>query len=415
MARSYDVVVFGVTGVTGREVARYLGRRARQLGLSWAAAGRDPDGVRQTLRAVGAHPDGVLTADTRDRASVEDLAAATEVLINLVGPYSRHGEVVYEACINEGTTELDLTGELDWLATMLFRHGAAAAASGARVIPVCGFEALPFDLGARFAASAAYERFGEAVTAVDVALTTTERAPVRRPADAISGGTWASAMGMLRRGASAASGNARFLDPPEQNGDDPQPFSLAPRRHPATGAWLAPLVPSPLLNPPVAHRSAALLRADGDPVFSSRYQYREGTAVPGLAGAAVAASLAGLQLTFGALTRVPGPARRVVAAAMERLGPAPGEGPAERDLDRWRYRLDIRATTEGGCSVDAVVQGEGHPGYLSTATMVGEAALILADPSSDVPARTGFLTPATALELGHLDRFAEAGLTFRLV
>lgn len=414
MADSFDVVVFGATGVTGREVARYLGRRARELGLSWAAAGRDPERVRATLHAVGARPDGVLTADTADRASIDDLAAASAVLVNLVGPYSRHGEVVYEACINQGIIELDLTGELDWLAGMLFRHGAAAAAAGARLIPVAGFEALPFDLGARFAASAAYDRFGEPVALVDVALTTVERAPVRRPADAVSGGTWASAMGMLRRGPSAASSDARLLDPPEQHGQ-PRPFSLAPRRHPATGAWLAPLIPSPLLNPPVAHRSAALLRADGDPVFSERYQYREGTAVPGLVGAPVAASLAALQVSFGALTRTPAPLRRVAAGLLERLGPAAGEGPAEQDLDRWRYRLDIRATTEGGSSVDAVVEAQGHPGYKSTATMVAEAALILADPASDVGAGSGFLTPATAIGLAHLDRFAAAGLTFRLV
>ena len=42
--REFDVVVFGATGVTGRQVAAYLtGTDAR-----WAAAGRDPAKLERT-------------------------------------------------------------------------------------------------------------------------------------------------------------------------------------------------------------------------------------------------------------------------------------------------------------------------------------------------------------------------------
>jgi short subunit dehydrogenase-like uncharacterized protein len=61
-----------------------------------------------------------------------------------------------------------------------------------------------------------------------------------------------------------------------------------------------------------------------------------------------------------------------------------------------------------------VVDADGHPGYKSTATMVGEAALVLADAAAPVPERNGFLTPATALGADVLDRFAEAGARFRV-
>jgi short subunit dehydrogenase-like uncharacterized protein len=59
-----------------------------------------------------------------------------------------------------------------------------------------------------------------------------------------------------------------------------------------------------------------------------------------------------------------------------------------------------------------VVEAQGHPGYKSTATMVAEAALLLADAAAPLPARTGFLTPATALGTEALDRFVAAGARF---
>lgn len=419
MAQRYDVVLFGATGVTGREVARHLARRAPALGVSWAVAGRAPDRVAAAVAGLDSEPAAVLTADTRDRDSIDRLAAAAGVLVDLVGPYAQHGEVVYEACIRHGTTELDLTGELDWLASMIGVHGQEAIAAGARIVPVCGFESLPFDLGARFCAEAAHARTGEPVVEVDVALTTTVRAVLRRPADAVSGGTWASAVGMLRRGSRRAATDAHLLDPPtlDPPAQDPawRRHDLRARRHAGTGVWLAPMVPSPVLNPPVVHRSAALARADGDGVFSDRFRYREGVAVPGPLGPAVAVAMAGAGAALGGVIRAPDPVRRTVADVLGRVGPRPGEGPRAEDLDRWSYRLDVTATTEGGARQRAVVDAVGHPGYRSTAMVVAEAALLLADPSTTVPARSGFLTPATALGTEHLDRFAEARLTFRLL
>lgn len=413
MTARYDVVLFGATGATGREAARYLGRRAPDLGITWAAAGRDPDEVAASVAAVGAEPAEILRADTGDPDSIDRLAAASGVLVNLVGPYARHGEVVYRACIDHGVVEVDLTGELDWLAAMLDRHQAAAAAAGARIVPVCGFEALPFDLAARYCAEAAFERFGQPVVEVDVALVTVSRPPIRRPSDAVSGGTWASAVGMLRRGPSPVGDDARALDP-EGERDQPHPYELRVRRHRGTGRWLAPMVPSPVVIPPVVHRTAALMRADGDPTFSREFRYREGVAMGGPLGPLAAAGVATSQLGVAALSRTPHPVRQATARVLERVGPRPGEGPRPEDLDRWRYRLEVRATASGGGSVDAVVDAIGHPGYGSTPALVAEAALLLADPAAPEAGRCGFLTPATALGTAHLDRFALAGLTFRL-
>jgi short subunit dehydrogenase-like uncharacterized protein len=57
------------------------------------------------------------------------------------------------------------------------------------------------------------------------------------------------------------------------------------------------------------------------------------------------------------------------------------------------------------------VDAEGHPGYLTTARMLGEAGLMLAE-SGSTPDRAGCLTPATALGTQHVGRFAHARLRF---
>ena len=80
--RDLDVVVFGATGVTGRQVGRYLtevapigGRGAR----SGEARGH-PGGGRRGRATIA--------ADVGDPASLAAMAARAKVVLNLVGPYT---------------------------------------------------------------------------------------------------------------------------------------------------------------------------------------------------------------------------------------------------------------------------------------------------------------------------------------
>ncbi|MGH3316107.1 MAG: hypothetical protein ACRDO0_08170, partial [Nocardioidaceae bacterium] len=91
--------------------------------------------------------------------------------------------------------------------------------------------------------------------------------------------------------------------------------------------------------------------------------------------------------------------------------PSSGFGPAPDRLEPWRWRFDVDARTTGGRAVGIAVEAEGHPGYLATARMLGEAGLMLAE-SGTTPDRAGCLTPATALGTQHVDRFAHARLRF---
>lgn len=414
VAAPFDVILLGPTGVTGREVARYLAWRAPQLGLTWAVAGRDRDRIDAVLERVGASPDGVVLADVADVASIDALVERGRVVANLVGPYARYGEPVHRACARAGVHQLDLTGEIDWVGQMIDRHEPTARASGAAIVPCAGFESLPFDLAALLTAGTAHGRSGSPVVEVDAAVAFTAPGAMTGITDAVSGGTFASLVEIMRSGRGRLP-DSYALDPVRSRRGGG--YDLRPRRHTGTGAWLAPLFPSPLINPPVLHRSAALLRSDGDAMFAADYRYREGTVtasmlgpanVPGVAPVASAAMALGQAAVTGAQL-LPKVIRSGVADALSRFGPATGTGPRPEALDEWSYRIDVRAVTASGDTADVKVEALGHPGYKSTATLVGEAALAIA---SLVAPRVGYVTPATVLGVHDLDRFAHAGARF---
>ena len=127
---------------------------------------------------------------------MQKLAAQTSVLLNLAGPYAPSGEAVVQACIGQGTHYLDLSGETFWVQQLIARHHRAAQAAKVRIIPCCGYEALPFDLTALWAATQVRDRFGEACSEVKLVVSFTGKR-ITHIKDAVSGGTVASMRSLL--------------------------------------------------------------------------------------------------------------------------------------------------------------------------------------------------------------------------
>jgi len=415
--RDLDVVVFGATGITGRQVAAYLAKRAAETNLRWAAAGRDASRVAAVLSEIGVRAPETIVADVGDPSSLEAMASRSRVILNLVGPYTLYGRPVIEACVARGAHYVDLTGEMPFVRTIIDDFDGPATAADVKVVQVCGFEALPPDLMVALAAARAREQWGEGLAEVELEVTITPPKGLPRLSDGISGGTFQSLSAV------AAGDDAALITDPALLIRDAavaaavrrvSPIELQPRRG-SSGAVIAPMSPAPFINPAVIHRSAALIAsAEGRP--AEPFRYREGMALGGGVASlparwAIAGAMSATQVGLRGLARARPALRRPVANALGRIGPSSGFGPAADRLEGWRWTMRAHARTSGGRELDVHLQADGHPGYLATARLLGEAGMLLAEDGA-TPARAGCLTPATALGTACIERFERAGLRF---
>ena len=411
--RDLDVVVFGATGITGRNVAAYLAERAPETGAKWAAAARDTAKLERLLGEMGVSAPETIVADLGDRDSLAAMASRARVVLNLVGPYTLYGRPVIEACVAGGAHYADVSGEMPFVRRMIDAFDARAREAGVKVVQVCGFESLPPDLAIQLAAERARERWDEGLADVDLQLRMTGPSAMAQP----SGGT-------LQTFAAVAGGDdaERVADPAALVPDESlaaeirrrSPLTIAPRRD-QRGAVIVPMIPAPFINPAVIQRTNALLAAE-DGGRGEPFRYREGMALDGSAASlplrlAAASAMAGTQAVMRSITRAGPSVRRPVARAMERILPSSGFGPTGEQLEGWEWRMTVEARTRGGHEVTVDVESEGHIGFLATARMLGEAGLLLAEPGA-TPERAGCLTPATALGTASVDRFERARLRF---
>ena len=417
--KDLSVVVFGASGVTGRRVAAYLAERAGEVGARWAVAGRDAAKLERVLGEIGVAAPEAIAADVGDPASLAAMAARARVVLDLVGPYTLYGTPVIEACVENGAHYVDLTGEIPFVRRTIDAVHERAVAAGVKIVQVCGFEALPPDLSVLLAAETARERWGEDLAAADVEVATKQPSGRVGPADLISGGT-------LQSLAEALGGEdaAEICDPAALITDPDlasavrrrSPIALAPRVN-ARGEVISPMTPLAFINPAVVHRSAALLAAERGGGEAEPLRYREGIAVPGDSSAtlplryAAAGALAGVQAGFRGLTKAGPSVRDRSANLMRKILPASGFGPSGDKLEEWSWHLTADAQTTGGNHVRVDLDADGHPGYLTTAKLLGEVGLLLAEDGA-TPERAGCLTPATALGTQSLDRLERAGARF---
>jgi short subunit dehydrogenase-like uncharacterized protein len=380
----HDVVVFGATGFTGALTAEYLSKHADE-GTRWALAGRSRPKLEDVRRRLGeAHAERpLIEADVNDPASMRALAESTKVLITTVGPYINYGEPVVAACAAAGTDYVDLTGEPEFVDLMWLRHHATAERSGARLVHSCGFDSIPYDLGALFAV----QQLPEGV-------------PIRlegfvRAGATFSGGTYHSAvhaMGRLRQ--SVRVGKERREQETRPNGRRVHGLAGRPHRDPTAGGWA---VPFPSIDPQTVLRSATALERYGPEFTYSHYLVLKN--LPMVAGLAVGAgALVGLAQL--------GPTRNLLLKIKD-----PGDGPTpEQRASAW---FKVRMVGEGGGKrVVAEVTG-GDPGYGETSKMLAQAALCLAH--DQLPERSGQLTPAVAMGQSLIDRLRRAGIGFEVV
>eukprot|EP00285_Hemiselmis_virescens_P007502 CAMPEP_0173378836 /NCGR_PEP_ID=MMETSP1356-20130122/1953_1 /TAXON_ID=77927 ORGANISM="Hemiselmis virescens, Strain PCC157" /NCGR_SAMPLE_ID=MMETSP1356 /ASSEMBLY_ACC=CAM_ASM_000847 /LENGTH=381 /DNA_ID=CAMNT_0014332039 /DNA_START=33 /DNA_END=1174 /DNA_ORIENTATION=- len=170
-APKYDLCIFGATGFTGRLCAAYVASRHadKVAKFTWAIAGRSQDKLEEVMGSLScANLPEIVIADSSDFASVHDMCRDTFVILNCAGPFERYGTPVVEACAELGTNYCDITGEVHWVKMMEERYGEMAAKSGALIIPMCGFDSVPSDIGTFMVALHMAEVVGQECASVKV-------------------------------------------------------------------------------------------------------------------------------------------------------------------------------------------------------------------------------------------------------
>ncbi|KAK7201035.1 Saccharopine dehydrogenase [Novymonas esmeraldas] len=145
MTAKLDIIVLGSTGFTGRLACRYLARKAEVAGR-WGIAGRS-EAKLAALKAELGIDVPTFVADADQPATVDAVCAKAACVIACAGPFTRVGMPVVEACVRHGTHYVDSTGEIAFVRRAIAAHHAEAARKGVVIVPCCGFDCVPADLG----------------------------------------------------------------------------------------------------------------------------------------------------------------------------------------------------------------------------------------------------------------------------
>ncbi len=383
--RELGIIVYGATGYTGRLVCEYLNEQYGVAGeISWAMAGRSQDKLEQVRDEMGISADvPLVVADAGDPASVDAMVKRAQVIVTTVGPYQLYGSDLVRACAEAGTDYVDLCGEPGWMHEMIEAHGAAAKASGARIVFSCGFDSIPFDLGVLFLQETAKEKLGAPVSRV--------KGRVRAMQGTFSGGTLASFKATMAAAAENPELVSVLMNPfalSEGFQGPEQPHGMAPIFEEDLDSWSAPFIMA-TINTKNIHRSNLLLNHG----YGDNFVYDEMMLTgPGEQGEAIATAVA-------------------EDKSMAENPIKPGEGPSKEERDNGFYDVLFLGSNTAGDTLSVSVKGDKDPGYGSTSKMIAESAVVLL--LNPEQASGGIWTPGAALGTPLIERLqANAGLTF---
>ncbi|MFM0371681.1 saccharopine dehydrogenase family protein [Paraburkholderia aspalathi] len=133
MATTYEVVLYGASGYTGKLTAWKLAER----GIPFIAAGRSKERLEEELAKVPelAGHDYQCVAVQHERGALTEFFKGKKVVINIVGPFMQLGRPVVEASLAAGCNYFDTTGETDWMSLLKRTYGESFAARGLALCP----------------------------------------------------------------------------------------------------------------------------------------------------------------------------------------------------------------------------------------------------------------------------------------
>jgi short subunit dehydrogenase-like uncharacterized protein len=408
----YDIVLYGASGFVGKQTVRYFASYAASHPVKWAIAGRNRQKLEAVLAEVGVTVD-MLVADSQDQPAINAMVAQTRVILTTAGPFALYGDALVDACVRLKTHYVDITGETPWIKTLINRYHAQAALDGTRIIPSCGFDSVPSDLGTYWLVRHLQRELNMPCKQVNAYF---------QAIGGFNGGTLASAFN-LYDSQEAALGDDPFLLNPSQNrtqsairyaegetasqrNRDPQ----IPSFNTELNTWVAPFFMGPI-NTRIVRRSAALYN-QWQESYGPDFTYQEYLKFDGpMAWLKATGVTAGLALFMGVLQQ---PRLR---SLLQPILPQPGSGPSEQTMNEGYFSCELVATAMDGHKVRGLIRDQGDPGNRATVKFVCESAMALAFQGNELPGgqvRGGILTPATGLGNVLVERLRRTGMIWEI-
>jgi short subunit dehydrogenase-like uncharacterized protein len=395
MKKTFDLILYGATGFVGQQAIAYLAQRA-DTKTRWAIAGRSQAKLESARAAVAKqHPSvkdiPMVVADAQDEKALGQLAASTRVVLSCAGPYALYGSKLVAACVAQQTHYADITGETPWVRQMIDLHHERAQESGTRIVPGCGFDSVPSDLGAYLLLREMKKRHKQECISIKSAYSL--------GGGGLNGGTLASVMNMIESGQSKALQDPFLLNPAGSIPKDKKPHSdpLGAHWDEDFKAWLGLFVMGPV-NTRVVRRSLAL---HGQEAVYQEY-LRFGRSL--VAGAVAASFGVGSKISMGLMAISP------LRKAAQKLIAQPGEGPSEASMARGFFKIELVGESAQGKKLRAVIGDSLDAGNGATVKMMCESALALAEDETRLPKAAGVITPSVALGDVLAQRLEDAGM-----
>ncbi|KAJ3029883.1 UNVERIFIED_CONTAM: hypothetical protein HDU68_010770 [Siphonaria sp. JEL0065] len=368
MARTYDIVLFGATGFTGKLAYEHLILKG-PLSLKLAIAGRSrtkleavrdayvaglPEGPRKT-KAQGIP---ILIADSSDQASLDTVASSTKVILSTVGPFLKFGKPLVDSCICFGTDYIDSTGETPFIRDLIDQYHATATEKNIRIVPSCGFDSLPSDILA-FLIADYFKNLGKE--------TTTIRGVVTDIKGGISGGTLHTIANIIETTSLAKLASGGPLSLVTNNS---RPVAVTPtvlafnkdlKRYETPWAMGAG-------NTAYVNRTFSLFEGG----YGSKFQYTESL---GIFTNVVKAFFGGVLSTIGVVLVILFPPTRYL---IKRLVPQGTNTSSIEELKKAHATLKAIGTANDGTKAIAKFESFVDIGYVGTGVMLAESALCLA-------------------------------------
>ena len=409
--KKYDLIVFGVTGFTGRLVFEYL---ITHYGLynskfTWAIAGRNKKKLEELKKSL-IHIDpksekiDTFVADSFDSKSLDTMTSSCGIIISTVGPYIKYGLPLVESCVKNSTNYCDLTGEVPFIRESIDLFHEKAIKNKCRIIHSCGFDSIPSDLGVLLLQRYCQKKYNKVCNEVNLYVEALK--------GGLSGGTIASMISVMK-----------YVDlHPEKKNILNSSFSLNPMKkmykyeqEPTLRSirwdntikkWICPFLMSGI-NTRIVRRTNAIAEFS----YGDRFEYNEMSSFKNGLNGFLRAFI--MLITLGIL-QFTIKSNFLLWILRKMVLPKQGEGPSDRKMKDGFFKMKIIGKIDRVAKNSVTIIGKTDPGYSATAKMLTESAISILLNEDKIPKAYGVLTPASGIGLILIDRLQDRGISFTI-